>query len=292
MAERRRTHTGLLAAAMLVAACGVDPIAAEGPEEPAPPSAAPLAPPAVRVPPEPQPIAPREESPPPRESPAPAPEPDPAPEPSPAPAEPATPTSPPPDDSVEVAIIVSSFGAFGDTRRRSFSGSSNLPAGAILAYEVLPARYDGGTGLWQADEGSGQARRGLLETRPTGSPRQTTWGLMTLDFEVEIDITGFPCAPPEPHDVLDVEACPLAVRIWFATVLDGPWGQVHQPEAVRAVVGERGERMIAPHCVGCSTLGARDRQRVEYTWPRVDSGAQTIASTRFLSMPLNPERFR
>lgn len=280
---RVRGFVILVTAGVVLVACGIDVAVEEPTVAPAPAPIEERDPPVV-----PEPDA-TPVTPPPRESPTPAPEPEPTTEPSPAPA---APPAPPAGDTVEVAIAGAGLGAFGDTRRRNISGLTNLPVGAILAYEVLPARYDWGTGLWRADEGSGQVRRGLLETRPRASARDTMWGVMTLDFDVEVDITGFPCAPPEPHDILDVEACPLAVRIWFATVLDGPWGQVQQPEAVRAVVGERGERMTAPPCVGCSTLGARDRQRVEYTWPRVDSGAQTIASTRFLSMPLNPERFR
>jgi hypothetical protein len=48
---------------------------------------------------------------------------------------------------VEVAITTGGFGAFGDARRRTLSGSTNLPEGSIVAYEVLPARYDWATGL-------------------------------------------------------------------------------------------------------------------------------------------------
>ena len=236
--------------------------------------------------PEPTPAAP------PREFPTPAPEPAPSPTTPPRPAEPVPPPAAPAVGAVEVAIAAGGFGAFGDARRRTLIGSTSLPAGSIIAYEVVPARYDWATGLWRADDASEQARRGLVEPQPRESSFNTMWGTMTHDFEIQIDITGFPCAPSEPHDVLDVEACPLAARFWFATVLEGPWGQVQQPQSVRDVVGERGERMTAPPCVGCSTLGARDRARVEYTWPRVDAGAMHVASTRFLSGPLNPDRFR
>lgn len=286
---RVRAGVILLTASVVLAACGVDAASNGGVEEltVAPSPIEGRDPPAIPQP-DPSPVAP----PPARESPTPEPEPAPTPEPSPAPAEPAAPPSPPAGDAVEVAITLSGFGAFGDARRRAYSGSTNLPAGAVLAYEVMPARYESVTGLWRADDGSDEVRRGLVQTRPRESGLQTTWGTMTLDFSFEVDITGFPCAPSEPRDVLDVEACPLVTRIWFATVLDGPWGQVQQPDGVRAVVGERGELMAAPPCVGCSTLAARDRQRVEYFWPRVDPGTQRIASTRFLSAPLNPERFR
>jgi hypothetical protein len=275
---------------LVLSACGADPTTSDGgtDEVLTPPStgeSGPLLLPDRRLDP-----APRER--PPLELPAIEVEPAPDPAQEADRAEPSAPPAARPAEAVEVAIAVSSLGAVGDPRSRNVFGVANLPIGSILAYEVVPARYDWSSGLWQADRGSDQARQGLIQTRPRDSSLSTMWGLMTLDFDLDFDINGFPCAPPVANDILDLAACPIVVHLWFSTTLEGPWGQVQQPQSVRDVLGERGERMVAPPCVACSTLQSRDRARVEYTWPRVDSGTFSIASTRYLSQPLDPDRFR
>ncbi len=269
-------------AALVLASCGVDRPAESEPSAAVAPVPAPTSLPDIDVSPQPD-AAPIEL--PPREFPLPEPEPEPEPEPPPAL------PSPPDAEAVEVAILRTQWGAFGDPRGRHFKGSANLPAGAILAYEVAPSNYDESARMWRMDEGSSLARRGTVATRPRTATLPTMYGDMTVDFEFDVDITGFPCAPSEPQDVLDMQACPFGVRIWFAAVLDGPWGQVRQPSAVLDIVGERGELMTAPPCPGCATLGPQDRARIEYLRPTIEQGNHPRAVTRFVSSHPDLERF-
>lgn len=131
---------------------------------------------------------------------------------------------------------------------RDFSGSARLPAGAVLAFEAVPVRYDFGPRAWVVVPGAEHVRRGILRTEPRGEPLVTSAGPMNLDFRGQVDVADLPCDLSDP---LDPNGCPFRLRIWVAPVLDGPSGPVPQPAEVLAVIGEAGERLTVSACRWC-----------------------------------------
>jgi hypothetical protein len=238
-----RTAVFLLACSVTVGACGVDPVATEGQYGPTAPQV---------VTPAPEPVAPsppdlERDTPPSGALPFPdqssGPEPSPAPEPAPPPAPAPAPGPLPvvPDGPFELGLFFAGWSVLGNDRpspnARAFTLQTTLPVGALIAYEVLPARRNEATGSWSVIADPQYSRRGVAEVRGRVGTFMT--GMEHWNGVVPVfDLTGYPCELSEPFPQ---DGCPVIARAWFALEFEGPSGTVRQPKHVIDLIGELGE---------------------------------------------------
>ena len=180
-------------------------------------------------------------SPPTREFPTPEPEVEPAPAPPPAP--PATPAPPPSVEPLEtpfpLGLFFGAYGGFSPGTRRSFTLLTTLPVGALIGYEVLPARLDPGSQTWSVVPDPQYSRRGVATVRRDAGTMMAgleQWNGIRVDF----DVSGYPCDFSGPNHP---EGCAMLARAWVAADLDGPAGVVRQPSAVLPVLEPPGDQV-------------------------------------------------